>query len=76
MTKFVKTETVTTKKVVDAINVDGPGGCYMSFKKAPYSQDSFQIVIGANFEDRCAGFFSKNGIKELIDILQEIHDTL
>jgi len=76
MTKFVKTETVTTKKVVDAINVNGPGGCYMSFKKVPYSQNTFQIVIGANFEDSCAAFFNKGSLKELIDILQEIHDTL
>jgi hypothetical protein len=71
---FVKT--VTTKKIVDAINVDGPDGCYMSFRQEPFHEDTFEMVIGAKFENRCAALFTKEGIKELIDILQEIHDTL
>lgn len=74
MTKFVKTETFTTKKVVDAINVDGPGGCYMSFEED--FGGMYNLVIGARYENRCASLFTKDSIKELIDILQEIHDTL
>jgi hypothetical protein len=69
---FVKT--VTTKKIVDAINVDGPGGCYMSFEE--HNGGIYNLVIGAKYEDRCAALFNRRSIKELIDILQEIHDTL
>lgn len=75
MTKsFVKTETVTVKEVVSKIDVDGPGGCYMSVKKL--SSNHLEIVVGATFKDRCAANFSKETLKELIDTLQEIHDTL
>lgn len=70
---FVKT--VATKKIIDAINTDGPDSCYMSFTE--YNKgSSYELVIGAKYEHRCAARFSKEGIKELIDILQEIHDTL
>lgn len=75
MTKsFVKTETVTVKEVVSKIDVDGPGGCYMSVEKV--SSDLLEIVVGAPFKKRCAALFSKKTLKELIDTLQEIHDTL
>jgi len=71
---FVKTETVVKKKIVDAINVDGPGDCYMSFEEVDGGM--YNLVIGASYKDRCASLFTKDSIKELIDILQEIHDTL
>jgi len=75
---FVKTETVVTTstetKINYAINESGPGGVYMSVQ--PDGPNGLQMVIGAQWEKRCAYFFCKQTLAELIGNLQEIHDLM
>lgn len=75
---FVKTETVVTTSTETKINyvVDeaGPGGVYMSVQ--PDGFYGLQMVIGARWDKRCAYFFCKETLAELIGNLQEIHDLM
>lgn len=71
MSKFV--ETVTTKTLVDVIDGDGPNDTYMSLEQIG---SAINLVIGARYSDRCASWFEKKGLQELIDTLQEIHDAM
>ena len=67
--KFVKKKTVV--KVIDG---SGPQCANMSVM--PDRMDGIHLVIGARYDDRCACVFSKDGIKELIDTLSEIHEAM
>ena len=66
---------ITTKKVVNkAIDGIGPELTYMSVE--PVDTGRIYLVIGAHFKNRCACSLSKSGVKELIDMLSEIHEAL
>lgn len=67
---------VFTKKVVNrVIDGDGPQLCYMSVDPGEYNSD-IKLVIGAAWSNKCACTFNKSGVKELIDILTDIHEAM
>lgn len=66
---------ITTKKVVNkALDGRGPEFIYMSVE--PVDTGRIYLVIGAHFKNRCACSLSKRGVKELIDMLSEIHEAM
>lgn len=68
------TKSVTTTTVAENINGSGPECTYMSVK--PLSIGIIDLVIGANYDDRCAASLSKIGLAELINILTDIHAAM
>lgn len=76
-TEIVKTETVVKKIVKTVINGNGPFCTYLSVDthgvKNPTTVD---IVIGANYSNRAASAFNKEGLKELIDLFVDIHEAM
>ncbi len=73
MSKFVKTETKTT--ILETINYYGLDYSYISIVPLTHTA-GVDIVIGAAYEDKWDSGFSKSGVKELISILQEVHDAM
>jgi hypothetical protein len=76
--EIVTPRTAPVKKTVKtAINVSGPCGAYFSIdtykKENPRSID---LVIGANYQYRAASAFDKDSLKELIDLLVDIHEAM
>ncbi len=72
MSMFV--EEVKTLKIKEAINQlthDGADISVMGFTAC-----SIELVIGAEYKDRCACLFSKKGLGLLIADLQAIHDAM
>lgn len=69
---FVKT--VTTRTILQVIDGDGPDCIYMSVD--PLTSGGIDLVIGATFKDKCASALSKDGLRQLIDILTEIHEAM
>lgn len=68
--KFV----VKKKTVANVIDGCGPLGSLMSV--APRVGGGIYLVVGAYYVDKCACSFNKEGVKELIDILSEIHAAM
>ena len=62
------------KTVFNQHNTNGPDGTYLSIKSNP--DGHIDLVIGASFQHRCASAFSKEGLGELISILQELYDAM
>ena len=69
--KFV----ITKKAVNKVIDGNGPLSSYMSVEPSKYGK-SINLVIGARYESACSCSFSKEGVKELIDILADIHEAM
>lgn len=65
---------VKKKTVVKVIDGIGPG--YADMSVVPDRMGGIRLVIGARYDDDYAAAFSKDGIKELIDILSEILEAL
>lgn len=62
-------------EVLTVIDGDLPNSAFISV--VPDGEiPLIDIVIGAEYKDRCSCRFSKNSVKELINILQEIHDVM
>ena len=77
MTPFLKT--VTTQTVQEAINQHGPMLSLMSVVPQPRLDgkiSSIDLVIGANYDHRCASAFNKKGVLELAALLIEIADAM
>lgn len=75
--EIVKTETIVKKTVQTALNVGGPMHTYFSIDtRGAGNPRSIDLVIGANFQHRCASAFCKDKLKELIDLLVDIHDAM
>lgn len=73
MQDFVKKVTKTT--IIKTIDAVGPSGALVSI--IPFENNkAINLVIGAKYRDAYAPSFSKEGLKELILILQEVHDAL
>jgi hypothetical protein len=70
MTQFVETK----KQVRKVINGEGPNDTFMSV--VPSGGGAIGLVFGAVYEDACAHYLCKDGLKELIDILKDIHDAM
>jgi hypothetical protein len=70
--KFV----VTKKAVNKVIDGDGPLCSHMSVDPEGQYGKGINLVIGARYGDRCACRFNKEGVKELIDILTDIHEAM
>lgn len=65
---------VETKKIVNSvINGNGPGCAYMSVVPNGASID---LVIGANYNNKCASAFNRATLGELINTLKEIHEVM
>lgn len=72
MAMFV--EEVKSLKIKEAINKVTYDGADISV--SPNNAYSVAIVIGAEWEQRCACHFSKKGLGKLIEDLQAIHDAM
>ena len=70
---FVKEEIKVTKSVAMVIDGDGPDCTYMSVRPVPHG---ISLVIGAKWSDQCCCNLSKNGVAELIAILQDVHSAM
>jgi len=70
-TKFV----VTKKAVNKVIDGNGPLCSLMSVEPSKFGKN-ISLVIGARYESAVACSFSKEGVKELIDILADIHEAM
>lgn len=70
---FVKT--VKTSTILEVIDGDGPDCIYMSVSPRNGNKEIY-LVIGAMFNDKCAYTLSKDGLRQLIDILTEIHEAM
>jgi len=74
--KTMTAKFVVTKKVVNkVIDGNGPQCSCMSVEPSKYGK-SISLVIGARYESAVACSFSKEGVKELIDILADIHEAM
>lgn len=69
---FVETKTVKTIK--KSIHVREFGAALVSV--VPTSSDEIQLVIGADWKDRCASYFNKQALQRLVDSLQEVADAM
>jgi hypothetical protein len=73
---------VGTKRVIKTvINGNGPDFTLISVIPPTDPESSLysvgvELVIGAWRQDACAHRFTKKGLAELIEILQDIHDAL
>jgi hypothetical protein len=65
---------VTTKKVINEI-LDGDGPDYIVMSVLP-GDNRIDLVIGTHYGNREACSLSKEGVKELIDILRDIHEAM
>ena len=65
---------VKKKPVATVINGSGPQ--YADMSVVADDMGGIRLVIGARYDDRRACAFNKDGIKELIGILTEIHEAL
>ena len=69
--KFV----VTAPTINTIIDGQGPEGTYMSV--VPFcGYKGIELVIGCRYAHVDACSFSKDGLKELIDILTDIHEVM
>ena len=71
MSKFV--EEVTTYKIKDVVDGYGPDYCLMSVVSGHCVID---LVIGAQYRNKCAASLSKEGVGQLISILQDIEKAM
>ena len=75
--EIVKTETIVKKTVQTAINAAGPNCTYLTVDaRGVENPNTVDIVIGANYSNRCASAFDKESIKTLIDLLVDIHEAM
>ena len=65
---------VTEKRVKTVIDGRGPLDVYMSISML--DKDNLALVIGARFKDRCSYNFNKASLRELVQILEEIHGAM
>lgn len=67
------TETRTT--IIKTIDDVGPLCTLISIVPSVTAR-SIDLVIGATYSSRCASHLDKEGLGELIKILQEVHDAM
>lgn len=72
MSMFV--EEVKTLKIKEAINKLTYDGADISV--SPNNKFSIELVIGAEWNNRCACHFSQRGLGKLIEDLQAIYDAM
>jgi hypothetical protein len=73
MSAFVEHGVVTIKKVKHVVDGYGPDGSVMSLRPADHGID---FTFGAPYKARSCNSLSKNGLAELIAILQEVHEAM
>jgi len=78
MSKWTSTKTEVVTKEVKTINkvVDGSLSNQAYVSIVPDWSGLVNIVVGAEYEDRLACSFSKKSLKELINVLTEVHDAM
>jgi hypothetical protein len=68
--KFVK-----SIELCEVIDGEGPDYIYMSV--SPFADGTrIDLVIGGIYDQKCAASLSKDGLKELINILMDIHAAM
>lgn len=73
MSAFVEHEVVTVKKIKHVVDGYGPEGSIMSIRPTSWGIDfTFGAPYKANIGDR----LSKDGVAQLIAILQEVHEAM
>lgn len=65
---------VTTKKVINEV-LDGDGPEYIDMSVL-LNEGHINLVIGTRYGNRSACSLSREGVKELIDILRDIHEAM
>ena len=73
MSAFVEHEVVTVKKIKHVVDGYGPDGSVMSIEP---TYEGIALTFGARHKDRKCASLSKNGVAELIAILQEVHEAM
>ena len=73
MSAFVEHEVVTVKKIKHVVDGHGPDGSIMSIRPALHGID---FTFGAPYKANTCDGLSKNGVAELIAILQEVHEAM
>lgn len=73
MQKFVKKVTETI--ILETIDGAGPDGSIVSIVPAKKG-NHVELVIGSMYINAYAPAFTKGGLRELIYILQEVHDAM
>lgn len=66
---------VVTKKVLGEV-VDGVGPMATFMSVVSIHEGSIDLVIGAQYEYKCACSLDAKGVGELIDILKEIQEAM
>jgi hypothetical protein len=74
MTPFVTTK--TTRAINSTVDGFCPGGALMSVVTRGGRFAQVGLTIGARYRHAESGHFSKDTLKDLIGILQEIHDAM
>lgn len=70
MTKWTETKTV----IKDNIDKSLSGLQLISVK--PLDSGAVRITVGAYYKDSCANWFTKEGIEELIKVLEEVKESM
>lgn len=65
---------VVTKVFQNGIDKSGPGDINISVREE--GSGTYDLVIGAYFQDRCCSIIDKAGMYELANMLKEIADTM
>ncbi len=73
MSAFVEHEVVTVKKIKHVVDGYGPDGSIMSIRPALHGID---FTFGAPYKARTCESLSKDGVAQLIAILQEVHEAM
>lgn len=73
MSAFVEHEVVTVKKIKHVVDGYGPDGTIMSIKPTSWGID---FTFGAPRHAHSCDSLSKDGVAQLIAILQEVHEAM
>ena len=76
MSKSKFTETFTTTKTTIKKVIDGYTIGFANVSIEPSGLTSISLVVGAKYHDKCASFFNKVDLQELINELQAVHDAM
>lgn len=68
------TETKTT--ILETKDGSGPRGIYLSIIPLAVQPCHIDLVVGAQLSNRSKSLLDREGLGELIKILQEVHDAM
>lgn len=72
---FVEQAVTITDRTVLKDVIDGRGPCSVLMSVTRSGYNAIEITIGAFHKNRCSGFFNRDSLGELIEILTEIKNA-